>query len=77
MVGGELVGIGRLAQLHDFLKFCGAQIEEIALKFRIEHDDSFRVNWLIDPARFDWITRRAKATAGPSAPLRCTPGRSG
>jgi hypothetical protein len=35
--GGELVGISGLAQLDYFFKFFLAQIEEAALKFRIEH----------------------------------------
>ena len=39
--GRELVGIGGLAQLLDFLQFALAQIEEIALKLRIEHAVSF------------------------------------
>ena len=39
--GRELVGIGRLAQLLDFFQLFLAQIEEVVLKFRIEHDDSF------------------------------------
>jgi hypothetical protein len=34
--GRELVGIGRLAQLDDLFEFCLAQVEETALKFRIE-----------------------------------------
>ena len=41
--GRELVGIGRLAQLLDFFQFRLAQIEQIALEFRIEHVDSFHL----------------------------------
>ena len=37
MRGRELVGIGGLAQLLDFFQLCLAQVEETALKFRIEH----------------------------------------
>ena len=42
--GRELVGIGRLAQLLDLFQLCLAQIEEIALKLRIEHGVSFHSN---------------------------------
>ena len=59
--GGELVGIGRLAQLLDFFQFRLAQVEEIALKFRIEHVDSFRVNWFIVPAGTNWNAQKSKS----------------
>ena len=64
--GREPVGIGRLAQLHDLFQFCLAQVEETALKFRIEHGTSFFVNCITgstvsissDWAAGDWVRVR-------------------
>jgi hypothetical protein len=41
MRGGELVWVGSLTELFDLRQFPPAQLEKIALKFRIKHDISF------------------------------------